>query len=430
MSSNTSGQERLLSKAVRRLRSLAGRFRQRALSLMDAARNSEPHSPELGAGQMLAQVADGHALLMEAVDALDIGLVLYGPGDRLIFCNKAFKDFLPGIGAIMKVGRNRVDILSDMIDAGIIPPAPGDKLAILASALSNEPGKWPLVEQSLVDGRLMRSRAKRTPSGGLVFVNVDVTEVRHREIALLEAKEKAERADRIKTEFLSNMTHELRTPMNAILGFSEMIMRETNGPLGDPHYRDYAACIHESGGYLLAIINDILDMSKYNAGRFALVEQQVDIERILGAVLRMITDRVTAAGLVLEVRVPPGPPPLMADERQIMQMLLNVTTNAIKFTPPGGRITIDGTVLPDGGYALSVTDTGIGMEAQDIPLALEPFGQVDSSLGRQHLGTGLGLPLVKSMMEAHGGSLALTSQPGEGTTVTLSFPASRVLVAA
>ncbi|WP_198154775.1 sensor histidine kinase [Oceanibaculum pacificum] len=385
---------------------------------------------ELGTGQMVAEARDGHALLAEAIDTLDIGLVLYGPNDTLVFCNKAFKEFYPGSGRILTVGRSRADILRDMIAAGIMPPPSDDLASVMGKALGCQAGDWPLVEQRLSDGRLMLPTAKRTPSGGLVFVDVDVTQTRRREMALLEAKEKAEQASRIKAEFLSNMTHELRTPLNAILGFSEMIMREMSGPLGDPRYRDYADHIHESGCYLLSIINDILDMSKFNAGRVELREQKVDLAQAIDSAIRMTQERARAGRLALSVRLPPGVPPLLADERQIVQMVLNLISNAIKFTPPDGRIDIEGALTAEGGYCLSVSDTGIGIAAEDIPTALEPFGQVDSSISRHHVGTGLGLPLVKSMIEAHGGTLEIASQPAKGTRISLTFPPARVLHAA
>ncbi|MDM7945039.1 MAG: HAMP domain-containing sensor histidine kinase [Oceanibaculum nanhaiense] len=204
-------------------------------------------------------------------------------------------------------------------------------------------------------------------------------------------------------------------------------MSEVNGPLGDPRYHAYAASIRESGDYLLSIINDLLDMAKFNAGRTQLAEARVDLAGIVAAVARMIEGRAQHGAIDFHVALEPPTPDLLADERQLKQMLLNLASNAVKFTPPGGEVHIAGVMTEEGGYALTVRDTGIGMAEADIPVALAPFGQIDSSLARGHHGTGLGLPLVKSMIEGHGGRLLLVSRPGKGTTATLLFPARRVL---
>lgn len=240
------------------------------------------------------------------------------------------------------------------------------------------------------------------------------------------AKEQAEIANRSKSEFLANMSHELRTPLNAVIGFSEVMMAEVFGPVGNSHYSGYVKNINDSGRHLLEVINDILDVSKIESGGLTLIEESLAVSRVVEASLRLIRERATAAGLSLQVNVEPGLPPLNADQRRLKQILLNLLSNAIKFTPAGGMVTVGAERLTDGRLCLSVADTGIGMNAVDIPKAMAAFGQIDSALARKHEGTGLGLPLTRSLVELHGGTLDLISTPGEGTVVNVLMPAERL----
>jgi signal transduction histidine kinase len=245
--------------------------------------------------------------------------------------------------------------------------------------------------------------------------------------ALRVAKDEAESANRGKSAFLATMSHELRTPLNAIIGFSEMMMREVLGALDNDQYRAYVTGIHESGAHLLQIINDILDLSKAEAGKLDLVEDIFDPRDTIQSVCQLISARVAAGSLFESVELPADFPLLRADERKTKQVLLNLVTNAIKFTPPGGRIAITGGFDPETGLTLTVGDTGIGIAAGDLARVLKPFEQVDSTFSRAHDGTGLGLPLVKAIMELHGGHLQLCSEVGVGTQVSVTFPPSRAI---
>ena len=244
------------------------------------------------------------------------------------------------------------------------------------------------------------------------------------------AEQTAEAASRAKSEFLANMSHELRTPLNAIIGFSELMAGELLGKLGNPRYREYATDIQESAKHLLTVINEVLDFSRAEAGELRLNEAELDLAQVIHSARRMIEERAAAGGLTLETILPDGMPRLRADEHMLRQMLLNLLWNAVKFTREGGRISIVAEHGDNGTFRIEVADTGIGMSPEEIPTALTPFRQLDSGLARKHGGTGLGLPLVKSRIELHGGKIAIESAPGIGTTVALIFPADRVVATA
>jgi signal transduction histidine kinase len=239
---------------------------------------------------------------------------------------------------------------------------------------------------------------------------------------LQETQALAEAANKAKSEFLSNMSHELRTPLNAIIGFSEIIKDQAFGPVGQPRYSEYANDIYESGRSLLQLINDVLDLSKVEAGKMELQRTFVDVADTLGRCMRLIKDRAAKSRVQLETAFDPSVPLLFADEGRLRQIGLNLLSNAVKFTPAGGKVRVSSSVDPSGAIAIAVSDTGIGMSAADVKVALERFGQAASSLSRPYEGTGLGLPLTKAMVDLHGGHLDITSAPGKGTTVTVTFP--------
>ncbi len=250
------------------------------------------------------------------------------------------------------------------------------------------------------------------------------------EAQLAEALAKAKAATEVKSQFLANMSHELRTPLNAIIGFSEIISNQMFGPVGQTKYVDYATDIRSSGAHLLSIINDILDLAKIEAGH-ASVQEQVEFEigPAISSAVRMVAPLAERRGVDLAVLSCPEPVRLIGVERMIRQVLVNVMSNAVKFTEEGGSVTVVTERRAGGSFRISVMDTGIGMSSEEVKIALTPFGQADNMLTRKHEGTGLGLPLANAMMELHGGRLLVKSKPGRGTTIVLLFPAARVSVA-
>lgn len=257
----------------------------------------------------------------------------------------------------------------------------------------------------------------------------DISGIRAYEAQLRAAREEAEVANAAKSRFLANMSHELRTPLNAIIGFSAMIKDQMRGPMPDG-YMGYAVDIHESAEHLLAIINDILDISKLEAGKMELMEEEVAVEEMLSLVLRIIRQRADERGIAVELVLKETIPDLLVDARMLKQILINILSNAVKFNIDEGRVTLTAGRRLNGDVYFAVRDTGIGMDPADIPRLLEPFAQASAAHSRSHQGTGLGLAIAKSMVTLHGGALTVDSAVNAGTTVTVTLPAERLLIRA
>lgn len=257
---------------------------------------------------------------------------------------------------------------------------------------------------------------------------MDITLRKQMEQSLRMAKDQADAANRAKSVFLANMSHELRTPMNAILGFSEMMIKETFGPLGHEKYKEYIGDVHSSARHLLSIINEVLDMSKIEAGRIEVDEGEMDVGGLIELVMRMMDSRAFGSNIRLVTKVDKDLPNIKADQRLIRQVLINLVTNAMKFSEAGKTVTVSAYMLDDRGMQIKVSDQGKGIPDGKIEQAMEPFGQVTSGEENSTIeGTGLGLPLAKAMVDLHDGTLHIESEVGKGTDVFVTFPAYRTL---
>ncbi len=252
-------------------------------------------------------------------------------------------------------------------------------------------------------------------------------QLKQKNTELEKARDIAESANRSKSQFLANISHELRTPLNAIIGFSSILMNQLFGALGDSKYMEYSRDINESGVHLLDIINDILDLSKAEAGKLTLTYEEVHVGKSISKCVTILSERAQKGGVSISTHVPKMLPALVADRLRFIQVLLNIMSNSVKFTNEGGHVDVTVSTIETQGevshFVIVVRDTGIGMSQGDVEKAFQSFGQVDSGLNRKYEGTGLGLPLTKKLLELHHGTIEITSELGKGTCVTLVFPA-------
>jgi two-component system, cell cycle sensor histidine kinase PleC len=386
--------------------------------------------------QARAQAAENR--LRDAIDSFSEAFVLWDRLGRLLLCNQNFRAFFSLEPRILKPGASRESVARFM------------QLAIRQEHPSGL-GKG-VREVELNDGRWLQISERRTAEGGLVMTAVDVSAIKQQEAARRKNEEalqaavhdlqgsqeqlaelarkyeaekiRAEGANKAKSEFLANMSHELRTPLNAINGFSEIMVNELFGPLGDKRYAEYVQDILNSGQHLLALINDILDMAKIEAGKLNIKFDPLRLDEVIEDAVRLMRNRAETAGLDLAVELP-NLPEIEADYRAIKQVLLNLLSNAVKFTPRGGRVTIKATLEtgPQGERVrVGVQDTGIGISEKDMHRLAKPFEQIESQLSKTQQGSGLGLALTKSLVEMHHGALDIESEPGKGTTVSFTLP--------
>ncbi len=300
-------------------------------------------------------------------------------------------------------------------------------LSLAAIAMSQDPSHYAFLAAGVLGGLLLFGALLQRLQGMYRAERHLLVAAEGRNVELAKAKLTAESASHAKSEFLANMSHELRTPLNAIIGYSELIAMDRGEATDRPKHATYADDINAAGRHLLEIIDDILDLSKIEAGKFVLNEENLDIEPVIGEALRIVNERAKAQNLSIGRKVDLGNVQIRADKRALRQILLNLLSNAIKFTGPGGRILVTAQVDATGQAILAVEDTGIGMTPAQIPVALSPFEQVADVFNRDEGGTGLGLPLVKNLAELHDGSLEIVSEPDVGTTVLVRFPASRTI---
>jgi len=395
---------------------------------------------------LVAKTEAADLRLRDAVETISEAFVVWDADNRLVLCNSKFQSLHSLPDESVKPGTDYDSVV-----------ASGGK-PVVRTQMTGGPRREPggrTFEAQLDDGRWLHISERRTKDGGFVSVGTDITALKRHEERLLDSerqlkatiedlrnsqhtleiqksqlaelaekysaeKTRALEASQAKSEFLANMSHELRTPLNAIIGFSEIMQSGMFGPLGAGKYLEYCRDIRDSGQYLLDVINDILDMSKIEAGRVQLDLEELDLDRILADAMRVLATRAQDKNLTLNAEIAPGIR-LRVDRRAVKQILLNLLSNAVKFTPEGGRITVRGRAAGEA-VMIAVEDTGIGIPPEALKNLGRPFEQVESQFTKSHQGSGLGLAIAKSLVELHGGAMRIRSQLGVGTIVGVRLP--------
>ncbi len=368
--------------------------------------------------------------LSEVLESMHEGFALFDEQDRLIMWNKKYEEMFPLIGDEIKYGVRIEDLFRAAAAREQHVESLANKEAWVQQRLKAYRELDSGSEHQFKDGRWVLTRKYRGALGRTLAIFLDITELKQREAELREAKLQAETANRIKSEFLANMSHELRTPLNAIIGFSDILIKEQAGPLGTPVYREYAKDVNKSGHQLLGIIEDLIDLSRLETGQVDLRETEMNLGALLDLCRRAFEDKAASAGISLDINREADEIEIWVDQVRLRQVIHNLMSNAIKFTPSGGSVRLSGRVADTGEIVIDVIDTGIGMTPHELEIAVEPFRQAQSCLTRTQGGSGIGLTLCNSMMKLHGGSLEIESRKGEGTKATLRLPACRRLVRA
>jgi signal transduction histidine kinase len=359
-------------------------------------------------------------LLQNTFDSIDEGLSVFDAQRRLAVRNSRFCEFL-GLSPDLPVGLPLSEILMRQAQAGAFGDV--NPVAETARRLDQFYRDVPTTKERVTpSGRILEIRRSAMPDGAVLSIYSDVTDIRAAERRLRQARSQAEAANHSKSEFLANMSHELRTPLNAIIGFTEIISQELFGPIGNEKYLEYVTDVHSSSLHLLSIINDVLDMSKIEAGKLELAKQSVVLQEVLSEVIRIVRERASSRGIDLISRSVDDPVVIWADERAMKQIFLNLLSNAIKFSRDREKVFVTVSAEHGGTAAIEVEDHGIGMNEDEQERALQPFGQAKPATTGNYGGTGLGLPITKGLVEAHGGTLAICSRPGAGTAVRVVLP--------
>ena len=365
------------------------------------------------------QLADQSALLQSTLENMGEGLSVFDRDGRLIAWNGRFAQLLALPTGLRST--SLYDVLLQQAtrgDFGPVDPVPEARERV-AQFYRDVPS---VNERTTANGQVLQIRRRAMPDGAVVSLYSDITERKASEEKMAQALSQAEQANRAKSDFLANMSHELRTPLNAIIGFAEAVSSELLGPVYDKKQLEYIKDIHSSGLLLLSIINDVLDMSKIEAGKLELLRERVPVQPLIREAVRMVSERAKSRKLALVTTAPEEEIAVWGDERAIKQILLNLLSNAVKFSDEGGRVDIRASFDDAGDLVLDVEDYGIGMAAKEIDRALEPFGQAKPAVTKSHGGTGLGLPIAKGLTDAHGGKLSVKSAPRRGTRVRIVLP--------
>lgn len=362
-----------------------------------------------------------NALLEMAINSLDEIFVLWDADDRLVLCNERYREVNAGIAELLDPGVTFEEILRAGLKRNLFPEAEGRNGEWLSERLARHRKPKGLFEVQRENGLWLLIDEHKTPDGGTVCVAADVTDHKRTEEKLASALSSAKQANRAKSDFLATMSHELRTPLNAILGFSNILSNQYLGEIGQKKYVEYAKDIENSGRYLLDLINDILDISKIEAGKYSLKKVPLDVHDVVRECLALSEPAAAARFISVEEQLCDRPPLLLADRRAVKQMLLNLLSNALKFTPKGGAVIVS-TALSNDGFVISVADSGPGISPGEIPFLLEPFKCDLSDPHKSRENTGLGLAITNSLAQLHGGQLNVDCSPDTGTVVTIMLP--------
>jgi signal transduction histidine kinase len=392
--------------------------RRNASTNPGAVRVTLRHYPACQQGNE-ARLTRENLLLQTTLENIGEGLSVFDRVGQLVARNSKFCELLD-LPPDLPVGTPLREVL--MLQAARGDFGGGDSDDEVAHRLERFFLDVPVVKERVTrSGRILQIRRGKMPDGAIVSVYSDISEIKLSERRLVEARSQAELANRSKSDFLANMSHELRTPLNAIIGFSEIISKELFGPIGNAKYLEYITDIHKSSLHLLSIINDVLDMSKIEAGKLELSRERLGIQSIICDVVRMMHEQAASRTVELIPQLPQEEVAIWADERAMKQVFLNLLSNAIKFSNPGGKVLIRAGVDQTGIVVVQFEDHGIGMTEEEQDRALQPFGQAQPATTRNYGGTGLGLPITKGLIEAHGGTLIIESSAGFGTTVTVTL---------
>ncbi|MFY7958955.1 MAG: ATP-binding protein, partial [Elsteraceae bacterium] len=376
-----------------------------------------------------AGVRAAQGRLVDAIESLAEGMVLWDRDGKLVVCNQPFRDFCGSFGLGIRPGIDYDEVMGAAVAAGIFSSESAEQGSVAPSWRSHAQAEERRFQVTSTDGAILSISDRPMADGGRVAIYRDVTEtmiaaadLRAQTEAAETARREATAASRAKSEFLANMSHELRTPLNAIIGFSEIMESELFGAIGQPRYLTYIADIHRAGKHLLGLVNDLLDLSRIDAGKLVLHREALDVAALATSVVSLVRPQADQQGVSIEQEL--SVDSVWADRRALLQILLNLMSNAIKFTPPQGVVTLTLSRLDGGagGIYVAVRDTGVGMTASEVMMAREKFGQVNSTLVSKRQGTGLGLPIAEGLVNAHGARLEIDSQKGVGTTVWFRLP--------
>jgi signal transduction histidine kinase len=366
-------------------------------------------------------------ILVDAIENISEAFVIYDADGLLVMCNQNFRNLYDYSEEEAKPGVHFRELGKLDIERNNV--VVGDHSA--DQYLENKAKYREKLEGDMVvllgDGRTIKTRDRKTSDGGFVSIQEDITAEQEKVDILNRTIREVDEANNAKSKFLANMSHELRTPLNSIIGFSQIIAEDSEGRLDARKYREYASDINASSTFLLELINDLLNISQIEAGEFELERSLVDLNETIEASVKMVRQMADRHELSLQYEPPTPSLSLNADSRHIRQVIINLLTNAIKFTPDRGQVMVNTRYTDTGEVEIIVRDTGVGIAAKDIPRILKPFGQVADSWTRSHDGVGLGLAISKDLMKLHGGDLKLESEVNQGTTVTLTFPKSCVV---